>query len=449
MAACPQQRAMSAVLSAAPDHPLRPTNAQLISMLWRFVREWRGEDLEPPVSLKPPASAMVGYDPSTALDKLHKSLMPSIASAEAARVFLQDHWLQEGAKRWRALVEQRTPDGLSGVLGLPQLSCNLCMVCVRRPACATVGQGDLFGVIPQNRPQKHKNHQHELALASWSVASAKREATAAEAVAEAAAAAAAAATEKVRLAEAAVTEAKQAGRVRGLELARKRLDNDERRLKFIDEHKTTAVRKGVEEKGLAGLSVTSTETWTTTTVFSEELEERAAAAKRPAIGGKGPAAALVTPLLIPCTICLLMRMYRCVSQARSESTTTHTDDVADGGGPELDEQFEPREEVQIRDTGEYPPTPAQSQEWLEYAAYDGAEAGLRPLSEHILSDVSGLNRLRERAFTTNSLAVTRKQEEESLRLRAEYRRQRAVTSIPERSLGEKLVGGIRAVFGRN
>jgi hypothetical protein len=35
---------------------------------------------------------------------------------------------------------------------------------------------------------------------------------------------------------------------------------------------------------------------------------------------------------------------------------------------------------------------------------------------------------RERAFTTNSLAVTRKQEEESLRLRAEYRRQRAVTS---------------------
>jgi hypothetical protein len=56
---------------------------------------------------------------------------------------------------------------------------------------------------------------------------------------------------------------------------------------------------------------------------------------------------------------------------------------------------------------------------------------------------------RERAFTTNSLAVTRKQEEESLRLRAEYRRQRAVTSIPERSLGEKLVGGIRAVFGRN
>eukprot|EP01047_Picozoa_sp_COSAG01_P054413 COSAG01_NODE_5942_length_3938_cov_6.444300_5_plen_70_part_01 len=42
MAASPQHRAMSAVLSAPRGHPLRPTNAQLISVLWRFVREWRG-----------------------------------------------------------------------------------------------------------------------------------------------------------------------------------------------------------------------------------------------------------------------------------------------------------------------------------------------------------------------------------------------------------------------
>jgi hypothetical protein len=103
MAASPQHRAMSAVLSAPRGHPLRPTNAQLISVLWRFVREWRGDALESPAALEPPAAAMVGYDPHTPMDKLSKNMMPSYASAEAARVFLKAHWLKEGGERWRAL----------------------------------------------------------------------------------------------------------------------------------------------------------------------------------------------------------------------------------------------------------------------------------------------------------------------------------------------------------
>jgi hypothetical protein len=323
MAASPQHRAMSAVLSAPPGHPLRPTNAQLISMLWRFVREWRGDALESPAALEPPAAAMVGYDPHTPMDKLSKNMMPSNASAEAARVFLEAHWLKEGGERWRALVEERTADGLSGCTGLPQLSCNLCMVCVLGHGAA-VGQGDLFGVIPQNKPQGHKNQQHKLALANCNVASARREAAAAEAAAAAATTAAAAADARVRAAEAAAVEAaataEQAGRVRGLEQARKRLENDERRRDFINEHKITAVRKGIVIKELTGLSTSSTETWTTATIVSEELDRESSAppTKRPVskgrVGGKPAiAAAAMVRAFLPLHSCVLFitEMYVC------------------------------------------------------------------------------------------------------------------------------------------
>eukprot|EP01047_Picozoa_sp_COSAG01_P069951 COSAG01_NODE_10482_length_2155_cov_11.483949_1_plen_125_part_10 len=125
MAASPQHWAMSMTLAAPTGDKLRPTDAQLVAMLWRFVREWRG-----PSALEPPAAAMYGYVTSAPLEKL-KFDMIAPENGEAARAFLERHWRANGAERWRALVEERGENGLSGVLGLPGVqSCNLCMLCV-------------------------------------------------------------------------------------------------------------------------------------------------------------------------------------------------------------------------------------------------------------------------------------------------------------------------------
>jgi hypothetical protein len=293
MAASPQHWAMSMTLAAPTGDKLRPTDAQLVAMLWRFVREWRG-----PRALEPPAAAMYGYVRSAPLEKLKFDIIHP-GNAEAARAFLIEHWLDNGAERWRALVEERGENGLSGVLGLPGVqSCNLCMLCVRRPACAAVGEPDRCGVISQQTPAKHiKGTAHRIAAAEAAAAAAREEARVAQ---EAAAAAEARVTEISAREGACAETAKRAG----IQLVKTRLRNDERRAAFIDMYKRTATRYGVVLKGLDGLSQEDTNTWSSPSLLSADVNERVAF-KRPHVGGNGPAAALVRPALVPlCTVCL-------------------------------------------------------------------------------------------------------------------------------------------------
>jgi hypothetical protein len=234
-------------------------------------------------------------------------------TAKQARCFLQKNWLQEGAETWRALLEQRDGSGLSGCLGLPentQQSCHVCVVCVRRPACGHTGHGPECGLIRQQTKAAHvRTGAHKLALANCNVDIARREAAAAEAAAVAATAEAAAADDRVRVAEA---TAAQAGRLKGLQQAMKRLSNNDRKQAFINEHKITAIKNAVEiKKGLAGLSTSSTETWKTPSILSEELHRESSAppTQRPVdkgrVGGKPAiaAAAMVRAPLPLQTVC--------------------------------------------------------------------------------------------------------------------------------------------------
>jgi hypothetical protein len=296
-----------------PADPLRPTDAQLVAMLWRFVREWRG-----PRALEPPVAAMYGYVRSAPLEKLKFDIICS-PNGEAARAFLEEHWRDNGAERWRALVEERGENGLSGVLGLPGWqSCNLCMLCVRRPACAAVGEPSRCGIISQQTPAKHiKGTAHRIAAAEAAAAAAREQARAAQAAAAAA---------EARVTESAAREAvcAETAKRAGIQLVKTRLRNDERRAEFIEKFKRTATRYGVVLKGLDGLSqdTQDTKTWSSPTILSEEIKERAAAAKRPHVGGKGPAAALVCSASIPRALSVSTNMS-CLCDRRARIRRRH------------------------------------------------------------------------------------------------------------------------------
>jgi hypothetical protein len=120
------------------------------------------------MGVEPPLTQ--GYDAAAKVDSLRVPTPLPDGAGQAAQDFLYTNWQKKAAEPWRVRAQERTEQGLSGILGLPnssQQACNLCLLCVRRPSGAAVGLEAEKGFITQRQPQGHlgnKTHQHLLEL---------------------------------------------------------------------------------------------------------------------------------------------------------------------------------------------------------------------------------------------------------------------------------------------
>eukprot|EP01047_Picozoa_sp_COSAG01_P068592 COSAG01_NODE_9948_length_2294_cov_5.096128_1_plen_463_part_00 len=150
-------KAINEAFFAPVGDKCRPSDEQLVAMSWRLAKDM---GVEPPLTQ--------GYDAAAKVDSLRVPTPLPEGVGQAAQDFLRVNWNEEAATPWRKRAQERTKQGLSGILGLPnssQQACNLCLLCVRRPGCAAVGKFPVKGFITQRQPQGHlgsKTHKNSV-----------------------------------------------------------------------------------------------------------------------------------------------------------------------------------------------------------------------------------------------------------------------------------------------